>query len=80
MVYEAPHYAKFNTEGVTLMTIRLLGVCGSVRADSYSSRLADIVLAAAREHGAETRLIELNALDLPIYNPEMNRWTMQVCA
>lgn len=52
------------------MTIRLLGVCGSVRADSYSSRLADIVLAAAREHGAETRLIELNALDLPIYNPD----------
>jgi NAD(P)H-dependent FMN reductase len=52
------------------MTIRLLGVCGSVRADSYSSRAADIVLAAAREHGAETRLIELNALDLPTYNPD----------
>ena len=52
------------------MTIRLLGVCGSVRADSYSSRLADIVLAVAREHGAETRLIELNALDLPTYNPD----------
>src|SRR4030095_1025447 len=52
------------------MTIRLLGVCGSIRANSYSSRLADIVLAAAREHGAETRLIELSALDLPTYNPD----------
>lgn len=55
------------------MTIRLLGVCGSMRADSYSSRLADIVLAAAREHGAETRLIELNGLDLPTYNPDTER-------
>ena len=54
------------------MTIRLLGVCGSMRADSYSSRLANIVLAAAREHGAETRLIELKALDLPTYNPDVD--------
>lgn len=42
------------------MTIRLLGVCGSMRTGSYSSRLADLVLAAAREHGAQTRLLELN--------------------
>ncbi|HET6975319.1 MAG TPA: NAD(P)H-dependent oxidoreductase [Pyrinomonadaceae bacterium] len=52
------------------MTIRLLGVCGSMRAGSYSSRLADMVLTAAREHGAETRLIELGSLDLPTYNPD----------
>lgn len=52
------------------MTIRLLGVCGSMRVDSYSSRLAIIALAAAREHGAETRLLELNAIDLPTYNPD----------
>ena len=52
------------------MTIRLLGVCGSMRADSYSSRLAAIALAAAREHGAETRLLELNAIDMPTYNPD----------
>lgn len=52
------------------MTIRLLGVCGSMRANSYSSRLASIALAAAREHGAETRLLELNAIELPTYNPD----------
>ena len=52
------------------MPIRLLGVCGSMRADSYSSRVAAIALAAAREHGAETRLLELNAIDLPAYNPD----------
>lgn len=52
------------------MTIRLLGVCGSTREHSYSGRLAIIALAAASEHGAETRLLELNALNLPTYNPD----------
>lgn len=52
------------------MTIRLLGVCGSMREKSYSSQLAIIVLAAARKHGAETRLLELSTLDLPTYNPD----------
>lgn len=52
------------------MTIRLLGVCGSVRVDSYSSRLAAMVLTAAREHRAETRMLELGAIDLPTYNPD----------
>ena len=52
------------------MTIRLLGVCGSVRANSYSSQLAAIVLTVAREHRAETRMLELGAIDLPTYNPD----------
>ena len=52
------------------MTIRLLGVCGSVRVNSYSSRLAAMVLTTAREHRAETRMLELGAIDLPIYNPD----------
>ena len=52
------------------MTIRLLGVCGSMRDKSYSSQLAIIGLEAARQHGAETRLLELNAVDLPTYNPD----------
>ena len=52
------------------MTIRLLAVCGSTREHSYSGRLAIIALAAAREHGAETRLLDLNALNLPTYNPD----------
>ena len=52
------------------MAIRLLAVCGSTREHSYSGRLAIIALAAAQEHGAETRLLELNTLDLPTYNPD----------
>ena len=52
------------------MTIKLLAVCGSMRENSYSNRLAILALTAAREHGAETRLLELNAVDLPTYNPD----------
>ena len=52
------------------MTIRLLGVCGSMRASSYSSRIAAMVLEVAREHRAETRLLELSVTDLPTYNPD----------
>lgn len=52
------------------MPIRLLAVCGSTREHSYSGRLAIIALAAAREHGAEMRLLELNAINLPTYDPD----------
>ena len=52
------------------MTIKLLAVCGSTREHSYSGRLAIIALAAAREHGAQTRLLELNPINLPTYNPD----------
>lgn len=52
------------------MAFRVLGVCGSARAESYSSRAAALALEAAREHGAETRLLELGALRLPTYNPD----------
>ena len=52
------------------MAIKVLGVCGSTRARSYSSRAAAAVLEAARAHGAETRLLELGELRLPTYNPD----------
>ena len=52
------------------MAIKVLGVCGSTRAQSYSSRAAKVALEAARAQGAETRLLELGELDLPTYNPD----------
>ncbi len=52
------------------MAVRVLGVCGSARAQSYSSRAAAVALEVAREHGAETRLLELGELRLPTYNPD----------
>ena len=40
-----------------------------MREGSHSARAVGFVLEAAREHGAETRLIDLRALDLPMYRP-----------
>ena len=52
------------------MAVRVLGVCGSTRVKSYSSLAARAALEMAREHGAETRLLELGELKLPTYNPD----------
>ena len=52
------------------MAIKVLGVCGSMRAQSYSGRAAALALTAAREHGAETRMLELREMRLPTYNPD----------
>ncbi|HYG81540.1 MAG TPA: NAD(P)H-dependent oxidoreductase [Pyrinomonadaceae bacterium] len=52
------------------MAVKILGVCGSTRAESYSSRAARVALDAAREQGAEARLLELRELNLPTYNPD----------
>ncbi len=52
------------------MAVKVLGVCGSTRERSYSSRAAKAALDAARAHGAETRLLELGQLNLPTYNPD----------
>ena len=52
------------------MAIRVLGVCGSMRVESYSGRAVRLALEAAREHGAETRLLDLREIKLPTYNPD----------
>jgi NAD(P)H-dependent FMN reductase len=51
------------------MSFKLLGVSGSMRAGAHSARAVDFVLAAAREHGAQTRMMNLRELDLPMYRP-----------
>ena len=51
------------------MSLKVLGVSGSMREGSHSARAVGFVLEAAREQGAETRLIDLRALDLPMYRP-----------
>jgi FMN reductase len=52
------------------MGVKLLCVCGSMREQSYSTRAAAFALAAAQEHGAETRLVRLRDLNLPAYDPD----------
>jgi FMN reductase len=48
----------------------LLGVGGSMREGSASTRAVRLCLELAAAAGAETRLLELRAAGLPMYNPD----------
>lgn len=52
------------------MAVKILGVSGSMRADSNSVRALRVVLDAAEARGAETRLLDLYEIDLPVYRPQ----------
>jgi len=54
------------------VAIKVLGVSGSMREGSTSRRALSIVLEAARadDGEAETRLLDLRELDLPMYRPQ----------
>jgi NAD(P)H-dependent FMN reductase len=51
-------------------TLRVLGVSGSLRSHSRSSRALRLVLESAKLRGAETHLLDLRELDLPLYSPD----------
>lgn len=46
--------------------IYVLGLCASLRPDSYTRRATEVVLASARASGAETELLDSSALMLPL--------------
>ncbi len=49
---------------------RIVAVSGSRRADSSTRAAVSIALDAAAEAGAETDLIDLGRVDLPLYHPD----------
>ncbi|GAA2832879.1 NADPH-dependent FMN reductase [Crossiella cryophila] len=51
------------------MTVTVVGIGGSLRADSQSQRALDLVLAGAREAGAKTVAFTGPDLVLPFYDP-----------
>jgi FMN reductase len=53
-------------------TINVLGVAGSTRANSYSTKALKIALAAAEQKGAQVRLLELANGNVPFYSPSAN--------
>lgn len=53
------------------MSINILAVSGSMRAGSHGALALGLVLEAAREHGAQTRLLDLREADLPMFRPGM---------
>ncbi|MEX2167862.1 MAG: NADPH-dependent FMN reductase [Pirellulales bacterium] len=52
------------------MTAKVLGVAGSMREGSYSTRGIHLCLHVAAERGAETRLLDLRLAGLPMYQPD----------
>ena len=48
---------------------KVLGVAGSTRANSYSTRALKIALEHAKAQGADVRLLELGKTVIPQYNP-----------
>lgn len=52
-------------------SIRLLGICGSARAESFNARLLDIAADAARQAGAEVNLVDWSNHEMPLYNGDL---------
>jgi len=48
----------------------VVAVCGSLRDGSYTRTALQHALRGAAEAGAETELVDLNEVDLPLYDPD----------
>ena len=51
-------------------SFHLLGVSGSLREKSRTALAVRVLLDFAKEHGAETRVLDLRTLELPLYRPD----------
>ena len=52
---------------------KILGIAGSLRLNSYSTRALKLVLEKATTiYGSEINLIDLREMELPIYNPSIS--------
>lgn len=51
--------------------VRVLVIAGSSRPGSFNRRLADVAAAMARQAGAGVTSVDLRALDLPLYDAEI---------
>lgn len=54
---------------VSTSEIKILGVAGSMRENSYSLKVLKMALEEAQKHGAQARLLALKEVDLPMYAP-----------
>ena len=47
--------------------LKILGVSGSMQDNSVSARVTNLILESCQSHGAQTRLLDLHAADLPMF-------------
>jgi NAD(P)H-dependent FMN reductase len=57
--------ASIHQEG----TVNVLGVAGSMRQQSYSTRALKMVLEEAKKYNAQSCMLDLRKLNLPLYDP-----------
>jgi NAD(P)H-dependent FMN reductase len=55
-----------------MKTLNILGVAGSMRKDSFGTKILKIVLDIASKYEAETSLLELRKANLPLFNPDLS--------
>jgi len=54
-------------------TLNILGVAGSMRKDSHGTKILKIVLnIATSKYEAQTNLLELRKVNMPLYNPDLS--------
>jgi len=53
--------------------LKVLGVSGSMRDGSVSANVTGLILKAAQDHGAQTRLLDLHEADLPMFRVGPNQ-------
>jgi len=54
-----------------MKAVKVVGMGGSMKPGSTSIRTLEVALQAAAAAGAETELIDIRVLDLPIYTPDL---------
>src|ERR671921_899993 len=67
-VSQNDNQATIHQEG----TVNVLGVAGSMRQESYSTRALKMVLEEAKKYNAESYMLELRKINLPLYDPSEN--------
>lgn len=60
--------------------LKVLGVAGSMRENSFSLRVLKMALEGAQERGAQTRLLALREADLPMYAPNASSPALEKAA
>ena len=64
-VSQNDNQATIHQEG----TVNVLGIAGSMRQESYSTRALKMVLEEAKKYNAESYMLELRKINLPLYDP-----------
>jgi NAD(P)H-dependent FMN reductase len=55
-----------------MKSLNILGIAGSMRKDSYGTKILKIVLDLASKYEAHTSLLELRNANMPLFNPDLS--------